>query len=195
MVKVLTLVTLSSYLDIEMIEHLMKQDFQGENDMLFMPYNPFSTVKSDWGQNIVLKQNKAKEIALKHGYTHLFSVEADVILPSFALRKLLENDLDIVAGVYRLHSHSEGLEGQLTGFKKKIDRYEAIEAGKDFNWGDIIEVDFLSYGCNLIKKKVLENIDFGIGLDAEFSVNCKNKGFRLFCDTGILCGHIDHYKI
>ena len=191
MVKILTLVTLGSYLDLEVIKSIIKQDFKGENDIFLCPYNPFNTDKSDWGQNIVLKQNKAKEIVLKHDYTHLFSVEADVILPSFALKKLLEDDLDVVSGIYKLHSHSGPLKDQLTIFRKGKDRYEPIE---DFKWGDIVEVDLICFGCTLIKRKVLEKIEFGIGIDAEFSMKCKEAGFKLFCDTGIVAGHIDHYE-
>jgi len=194
MVKILTLVTLGSYLDIEVIQSVIKQDFKEENDILLCPYNPFSTVKPDWGQNIVLKQNKAKEIVLKHDYTHLFSVEADVLIPDHALKKLLFDNKDIVCGIYKLHSHSGHLEGSIAAFRKEDKGYKSIEAGKDFSWGEIVEVDFLSFGCTLIKREVLENINFGIGLDAEFSMNCKNKGFSLFCDTNIKCGHTDHYK-
>ena len=194
MVKILTLVTLGSYLDLDVIQSVIKQDFQGENDILFMPYNPFSTVKPDWGQNIVFKQDKAKEIILKHGYTHLFSVEADVLIPIYTLTKLLFDNKDVVCGIYKLHSHSDSLEGSVAAFKKEDKGYKSIKVGKDFSYGEVIEVDFLSFGCTLIKREVLENIDFGIGLDAEFSMNCKNKGFKLWADTGIVCEHRDYYK-
>ena len=192
--KILTLVTIGSYLDIEVIQSVIKQGFEGENDILLCPYNPFSTVRPDWGQNIVLKQNKAKEIVLKHNYTHLFSVEADVLIPANTLTRLLFDNKDVVCGIYKLHSHSDSLKGTIAAFRKEDKIYVSIEAGKDFNWGEVIEVDFLPFGCTLIKREVLENIDFGIGLDAEFSMNCKNKDFKLWADTGIVCEHRDYYK-
>lgn len=191
--KVLTLVSIGSYLDLEVINSIILQDFKGENDIFILPYNIIDPKTSSWGQNIVYKQNKAKEILLKYNYTHLFSVEADVLIPTYALSRLIQHNKDVACGIYRLHSHSGLLNGKFAIFRKKDESYIPLKEEIDFKFGDIIEVDFLSFGCTLIKKEVVEAVDFDIGLDLSFSQQCKAKGFSLWADTGIFCIHKDYY--
>lgn len=192
--KILTLITVYPYIEPETMNNILNQDYQGENDIFITIYNPVNPKSSQWGENIAFKQNKARKICLDNDYTHIFSLENDVVPPFDALSRLLAAGKDIIAGIYNLHSHSDHLKGKPTVFRKTPQAYVPLTEGVDFKSGEIIETDLICFGCTLIKANVLQNIGwFDTGLDLSFSIKCHEQGYKLWVDTGIKCKHVDRY--
>lgn len=162
-------------LEEETIKSLCRQDYGVEVDWFFGIYNPVDPSSADWGQNLVYKLNKAREITLVLGYSHLFVVESDIVLPSGVLSSMLEEDTDVVSTLWRLNPEHSGNYIYIS--------YVSPNIGSR-------EVDFVGFGCTLIKRRVLEEISFDIGLDGQFSIDCKNRGFKMVCLTDIHCQHI-----
>jgi len=79
-------------------------------------------------------------------------------------------------------------------------RYDTVLDYKD---GDLVEVDACGMGCMLIKKSVFEKLEepyfqytprsktsLQKGEDYYFCEKAKDAGFKIFCDTSVICGHI-----
>jgi len=146
-------------------------------------------------KNLLFKMKKAREFVLAAGYDWLFNVEHDVVLPKNALQKLLARNFGVVSGLYRLRPsnviHRNFCARVLNpqGPQDSDDRY--LEIGKDFKFGDIVKCSLLCFGCILIHRQILENIDFRIGGDVDFCRDIEQCKYPLYVDTGVKCGHID----
>lgn len=144
--------------------------------------------------DLVEKHNRARAWVLQGGYDALFMVEADNILPYDALSRLVEIDTDVAYGLYcsRHGSHQWLAFSELnktTG--KSIERNRRWCAA---NWGKTIETKGVGMGCTLIRRNVLEAIDFRVdgsmADDWYFALDCQSKGFRQHHDLGVVCGHV-----
>lgn len=134
----------------------------------------FSVSYSKGWENIISGLNLAREFALLNGYDYMFTMEDDVIVPEDAIIRLLSWKKDIVCSAYKLKNskYSPGL------FK------------------GLIKVNFVTFGCTLISRKVLEKVEFKvinkngkIG-DMAFSEDARRAGFELYADTDLICPHI-----
>jgi hypothetical protein len=118
--------------------------------------NPF-----DLGNdNVAYQHNKARDILLNGDYDALLSFEADMIIPADAIRGLIDCEADIAYGLYVWRHnlkrwsayHDLGLFG---GRSFSLKRELAQSA-----WGTIQDVAGLGMGCTLIKRHVLEKLEF-----------------------------------
>jgi hypothetical protein len=64
-------------------------------------------------------------------------------------------------------------------------------------WGKVIDVAGVGTGCTLIKREVLEQIEFrtdemhpDVHHDWVFAYDLQQKGFVQRCDMSVVCGHI-----
>jgi len=162
-------------------------------DWLLTNENPFHG--QFWPQNVALNLNKAREIVLSMGYEYLMIVESDVIIPKDALIRLMDvTGPDIVTcGLYRCrpstHKTTAYMIGKINEDNPLMQRN--ILLGKDFEYGEVIEVTHTGFGCVLIPRNVLERIEFDEGIDVTFCWNCRKLGILLLCHTGVRCGHKD----
>uniref|UniRef100_A0A6M3L582 Putative glycosyltransferase n=1 Tax=viral metagenome TaxID=1070528 RepID=A0A6M3L582_9ZZZZ len=157
------------------------------------------------GTNAVSARNKSVYYMLYHKteFTHLFFMDSDMWFPKGTLEKLLSYDKDIAGGWYlrkRKGFYPTVFEiGSRTphGFYKTI-------------WPEgLIEVDAIGTGCLLIKREVLEKIEppwFEYRVsghpdqhmtteDIVFCEKAKKKGFQIWCDGDIRCGHCNMFII
>jgi glycosyltransferase involved in cell wall biosynthesis len=140
-------------------------------------------------------RNVAVEHVMKGGFTWLFFLDDDVIIPSNAIERLASHGKDIISGLY--YRRIEPIEPVMC-------REHAGRITK-FNPGEMLEVDMVGAGCLLIHRRVFERIPkpwFEWLLDREdipesqrasedfaFCRKAKQYGFRIYVDTSIQCHH------
>lgn len=127
-------------------------------------------------------------------YDYLLAVDHDMILPKDTLVKMLGHDKDLVSGVYRQRMEQQHIElYDLSYVRLPV---QALTSG-------LIRIGGCGFGCVLIKKKVFQAIQYPhfvyhehqdhtktFSEDLDFCRKANNKGFELYADTSILCGHI-----
>jgi cellulose synthase/poly-beta-1,6-N-acetylglucosamine synthase-like glycosyltransferase len=127
-------------------------------------------------------------------YDYLFFVDSDITFNSDTLYKLLEHDKPVVGGLYRQRKDEFILEVYDMNYRNIN--------GQDLSQNALSEVGALGCGCILIKKEVLVDVGFpqfvyksGLTMNDTFSEDvyfCKvarEKGYSVWIDTTILCGH------
>lgn len=152
-------------------------------------------------KNITHRYNEARRVVLDDNFDYLLTIEADMIIPADALVKLwgltaigLDADVAYASYVFR--------RLQQLNLTKDIDQYgrtqyDAETIARYWDWQ--IESAGLGLGCTLVKRRVLEEIEFRLyekapgmlSCDWRFAVDCKEHGFKQVTDLGVLCGHID----
>ena len=60
--------------------------------------NPF--FDNNGRNNIAHNYNKARDLVMSNGYDALMTVEADMVIPTNALSKMIKHDADVVYGLY-----------------------------------------------------------------------------------------------
>jgi len=129
------------------------------------------------------------------GFDYLFAIDHDVTFPPDTLKKLLEHDVDLVSGVYR-----QRLEPQAIEIYDLLQKRMTIE---QIHGKSIAEIGGCGFGCVLVKKEVMASVGYPqfeyhpaldhnntISEDTDFCKKVMDKGFKLWCDPSILCGHI-----
>ena len=163
-------------------------------DQLKRPDN--SKVRFVHGQSPASSRNLIIREALHQGFTHVFFIDDDVLVPSDAIHKLLALDEDIAVGLYllRVYPHQPILFTPTVGDGKY--KWRCLEDDDD----GIIEVGNSGLGCALIKIDVFKALaDPWITLgdpnpeewcdDTKFFQKAVDAGFKILCDTSVRCGH------
>lgn len=127
-------------------------------------------------------------------YDYLFAVDSDMSFAPDTLKKLLAHDKDVVSGLYIQRKPGQHI-------------LEIYRNGTNVPYNDIrglglIEVDGCGFGCVLVKSDVIRSIGYPqfvyksaldhaytVSEDTYFCLKAKEKGFRIWADTSILCGH------
>lgn len=152
---------------------------------------------TDHYADLCVKHSQARDLVLHGGYDALFLVEADMVLPPDALRKLAALNAPVAYGLYvSRHPIHEWLA--LTRLTPTD--HEFVSADPDYarRWfGDgtqAIETCGVGMGCTLIRRDVLERLSFrqqgGMADDWAFALDCVTHGIPQFTHTGVVCGHI-----
>lgn len=127
-------------------------------------------------------------------YDYLFSVDSDISFKPDTLKKLLAHDKDVVSGLYIQRKPGQHI---LELYNNGINiSYNSIK-GKG-----LIEVDGCGFGCVLVKSQVIRDIGYPqfvyksaidhantVSEDTYFCLRAKEKGYKIFADTSIHCGH------
>ena len=150
---------------------------------------------------VTAQYNAARQLVLDGGYDALLTVEADMLPPRNAVRRLAATGADVAYGLYILRrppwewSAYSVIEGMAAWPLSRVPE----RAQRD--WGEVVEVDGVGFGCTLIRRKVLEALTFrSSGLlhhdgqrsynDWYFGQDCHMAGFTQKCDTSVVCGHV-----
>jgi len=98
----------------------------------------------------------------------------------------------VVSGLYKLRPSATFIPpSNYCVYREGENKIAPLELHKDFEYGDIVTADIIAFGCTLFSREVLEKVAYTIGLDCEFFRNCRKQGFKLACDTGCRCSHIE----
>ena len=147
------------------------------------------------GQSPAATRNLIIKEAIHQGFTHVFFVDDDVLVPHDAIHKLLALDEDIAVGLYllRVYPHQPIL---FTAHSSGKQQWRCLEDDDD----GIIEVGNSGLGCALIKVDVFKKLkEPWITLgdpdpenwcdDTKFFTRATEAGFKILCDTSVRCGH------
>jgi hypothetical protein len=143
--------------------------------------------------NIIRAYRRLREIFLAGPYDVLWIVENDVIPPPDALEKMLAVDADIVYAPYCFRRGPTTLSVMQPGTRNPM-----TELGKSwarrFAAGEVVDSGGLGFGCTLIRRPVLERLEFrseGGGGDADscLAVDAPRAGFTQKTHLGVPCGH------
>lgn len=155
------------------------------------PYNPDAAL-----DELTDKYNNARRLALAGDYDALLTIEADMIVPSLALYRLMQQPAPVVYGLYcsRRRHHKWLAYTSLTDIGGVSIGENADEAKRA--WGKALETKGVGMGCTLIRRDVLERVPFrremgAYANDWYFALDCQYLGIRQVTDFGCACGHID----
>lgn len=156
--------------------------------------------------NIAAAHNKARAVALELDYDAMLSIEADMVVPPHTVQGLIEADADIAYGLYvwrhRLKRWNAYYHVELFGgYSLTLDPDRARQA-----WGEIVDVKGLGMGCTLIRRNVLERLEFRLydGRDdwivQEYGEKLRRNGFDpyrprngMFADDWLLALEAEHF--
>jgi len=147
--------------------------------------------------NIVRNRNDLREKALKHNVDYYLWVDSDIILPKNAIQELILQDRDIIGGWYKTHTGNEYVAGRWIANNTSV-LYKTTQPS-------LIPIDFMGLGCCLMKRKVLETIEFDAGIDlyqkdergniffngdcVQFCNAAYDNGFKLWMNGDVVCEH------
>lgn len=158
------------------------------------PYYGFN-VLTDGNSNVLHNYQKARQIFLSGSWDYLMTIESDMVPPPDVIERLLYIKADVAYSLYcfrgklrRWSAYTELHPGWGTSLSAVP--YEALDL-----FGQVVEVAGIGLGATLIKRRVLEKLDFhgihGFACDGWFAIDCQKEGFAQMCDTGLISGHID----
>lgn len=166
------------------------------------PFEPWETGAAN--KNITHRYNEARRMVLEDDFDYLLTIEADMVIPKDALPKLWgtaqTSEADVVYGTYVFRRLQQlNLTKDITQYGRS--QYDAETIAQYWDWP--IESAGLGLGCTLIKRRVLEEIEFRLydkapgmlSCDWRFAEDCKERGFKQVTDLGVLCGHIDRTAV
>jgi hypothetical protein len=180
--------TPTNRLEPEALGALLSVEYSGPLDRLIARDNPET---KQLFLNIVYNYQKAQRICLAEGYDALFTVESDVLIPPYALERLLAIDADIAYGVYAFRQGAAILNithpRTYASFSFHMKEWKAL-------FGQVIECSGLGYGCTLIQRRVLEQHAIhtesdGGDSDTVLARWARENGIRQMADTSVICGH------
>ena len=143
-------------------------------------------------ERIVSSRNKLKNYFLNNYYDYFLSLEQDVVPPKDVIQKLMKHDKDICSGLYFKEKDNELIPIMYVPYK---DEFAKLLKFEEIPENELVEVITSGLGCVLIKRKVLENIEFRYEKDKEpwddvwFCEDARQKGFKVYVDTSVRCKH------
>jgi len=174
------------------------QTFKAVYDLI-VPEGYETTFQYFYGYNVDQVRNLIAEWVVKGEWDYLFAVDADISFPKDTLVKLLAHDKDVVSGLY-IQRFSD---------RHVLEIFEANDRGgfthipyDKIKGKGLVEIGACGFGCALIKKNVLVDIGYPqfvyksainhndtFSEDLYFAMKAREKGFKLYADTSILCDH------
>ena len=151
--------------------------------------------------DVTAKYQLARRLVLRGKYDALLTIEDDMLVPPETLFKLQSLNVDIAYGLYAARSMPR--HPWLVAFALDLAFIMLISDMPDYAkrcWGKVIHSQGIGMGCTLIRRHVLEEIDFrhmpgagyghGKACDWYFALDALEKGFIQKTDMGLVCGHI-----
>lgn len=148
-------------------------------------------------ERVTWKYQQGRKAFLRGDYDAMLTVEADMVIPPDTLERLVATDADVAYGLYVLR---RGMPRWCAFTEVKLGEGKSLSEDPDLarqSWNKVIPVQGVGMGCTLIRRHVLEEIDFrrepyeeAPCNDWYFSIDCQEKGYIQKCDLGVICGHI-----
>ena len=146
--------------------------------------------------------NRIRQKVLDDGYDYLLILDSDVIPPKDTIEKLMEHDKDVVSAMF-FGPHDIGGEVKVMPFawvfSKEIGDWDHTGYLLDSEiWEEpnLLKIAFAGMGCILIKRKVLEKIEFHYSLEMDawddrwLGVDVWANGFEFYLDNSVKCKHL-----
>jgi len=144
---------------------------------------------------VYIARETAAKTFLEGNYDALLFVDSDMVCPVDLLVRLVEADKDIVSGL---------------AFKRSPPYdpciFSKCERGDTQFWHNypkgLIEIQGVGMACTLIKRKVFEAVpqpwffpEPNIGEDLAFCIRAREAGYKIYCDTNLICGHVGNFVV
>ena len=167
---------------------------------------------------LISSRNKILEYAIKKNYDYVLMMDSDVLVPPDILKKLLHNAKDVCSGLYFNYTKVKDEFKFLPVCYRKLEEkyypiYEKFFPKANMKMfsrqmslteaksGELFEVSIASAGCLFLSKKAF-NSGARYGMikrfekefkettdDIKFFKELREAGFKIYCDTSILCAH------
>lgn len=143
-------------------------------------------------------QNVARKFVLDTLSEYAFSLECDVFPTFDVIERLMAHDKNICAATYPIR---EGAERKLLINLAKSNKFEFMQRELDadealrFMDGKVKEIHSAGLGCVLMKRQVLERIQFRYVegqkaySDTYFALDAHFAGYQQYLDTSFTCRH------
>lgn len=160
-----------------------------------------TAVKYHSGALIYANRDYLTMLALDTGADYVLWLDSDVIFEPDLLQKLIDDDRDIVSGLYfrRRPPYSPVIYKTIRYGKGEE---KITEEFPDYPKGELFEADAFGMGAVLMKTQVLKDIVeryktafspySGYGEDISFCIRAKTLGYKLWCDSRINLGHVSY---
>lgn len=171
---------------------------------LDIPKNVEINLQFFYGYNVDQVRNLISDFTIKNNFDYVFCVDSDIVLPKDALVKLLNQNKDIISGIYKQRFLNEDRPEIYLNKNGYIERATM----EDIKENKILEVSSCGFGCTLISKNLLyrigypqfeyhSSIDFKdtISEDTDFCIKANKCGTNIYVDTSIRCGHIGSFEL
>lgn len=157
------------------------------------------------GSLIYESRNNLAKMAIKQNADYVMWFDSDMIFPADTLQRMLrhmEDGKDIVTGVYyrRRAPYTPVLFKTLLKEGEKDREKGGWEGYDDFPKDRLFEIAGCGFGCVIVKKEILLDMMLnyrtwfepmlGFGEDLSFCIRANELGYKIWCDPGIVCGHV-----
>jgi hypothetical protein len=176
------------------VEALMRLEFDGALTLMLQRDNP----SGDGRQDHLHQYRRARRLFLQGPYDAMLVVESDIVPPPDTLARLEALNADCAYGVYRFRAGGNVINiferypgqarnvGQSLSVKPHLLR-RAVQLGK-------YPCSGAGLGCILIRRMVLEQVDFRLEktahCDTYFTQDIFTAGFSQRADMRVICGHV-----
>ena len=185
--KILIAVPCMSMLPVEYVNSLLKLEHEGQCDIVHLPNSLIYTAR-----------DQLAVMSVRENYDYLLFIDSDMVVPPDSIKRLLNHKKDIVCGLYfkRKQNYEPVIYSKL---KFSLLDEPTIEPAMDYKDG-LIEIEGCGMGLCLIKTEVFKSIlqyDYScfeplphLGEDFAFCIRARNRGYKIYCDTTLKCGHV-----
>lgn len=161
-----------------------------------------------WYDNILRKYRAARRMCLDFKYDALLTAESDMLIPPDALAQLVAaseaNSADVAYGLYCLR-HGAAVWNACVALDEESGFFLSdplIQGNAPREWaaaqaGLPFQCYGAGFGCTLIRRNVLEVLDFRNADDATsfyvdwlFAADCNARQIKQVCVPQVRCGHI-----
>lgn len=172
--------------------------WDGKLTVEYSTHNPYPLGVKD-SVNILLQYQRARAMCIEGDYDALLTVEHDMVLPADTLEKLWAVDKPVVYSVYVMRHGPLRLSAWTV--KRPVEHGLAIdlhpEEYRNALEKKVVPVTGIGTGCTLIRREVLEKIDFrreGGGYrpahDIGFAMDLMDAGIEQYAHFDAPSGHI-----
>jgi hypothetical protein len=149
--------------------------------------------------NVIINRKQIVEHALKYKADYLMNIDADMKFPSETLKRLLEDNKDIVGVPY--NKRELPLTSTVRMLRKDGNFYKVDESLMP---KELFECGGVGLGCTLIKCSVFDKIkkpwfqfeydgDELMGEDYAFCKKAHKAGYKVWCDPTLNVKHLGDY--
>ena len=155
----------------------------------------------------VLKGKHQKPFDGKLDYDYLMWIDSDMVFTPEHFKALLDMNKDMASGIYKMADQVQyaTVEKYNTQEYKDNGKFTFLNDEILTNKPNIFPVEYTGFGCMLIKKGVIESMEypwfrpewmnFGNGIedftseDVGFCINVKKKGYKIYVNKKVHIGH------
>lgn len=163
-------------------------------------------------KSICAKRNASARTMLEEGLEWLLFVDSDIVTCGDAIPALLRHEpADIVGGIYPKREPGGGVVGGVVVERPEVEDPLRPSDHPDFAFNPLnprrcgddvgaVEVDVLGMGLTLIRRPVLEELEFpwfvsnrrkdNTAEDINFCLRARDAGFKIVAETRLQAGHI-----